>query len=370
MNRKTFLLCIFLTACSLTSDLFASWGTIGDSVESMGESIGGFAVTMGQGMEGKVPSGYDYSFQVFNGSNVPMVATIHKSISVMGARFHEGGGASQGIAPGANTGDAFSGANSTHLYFSLQIAGGGSTYSDPHFTLGAKNDPTIYTYHCFNASTTGSPATELLGAGYTVTSAFSGRIQNKTPQQAAVTYTLVGPDTRVITVSDLDPYSFNYLTIPQGYSIRPSNLVFGSSQKIIIPAEGIGQITNVKTQSSSPVTMNYVLLNDGSTGAFETGIGPGNFEQPQTAEVIRDISPVQCQIYNQPAAQAVPIGRVSGRGVVANRTKSYFNPNVADTCRCKCLMLFNAPFTIDCCCKRAGSFFYSANYCSRITLCH
>ena len=315
MNKKTFLLCM----CLGTSNLFSGLGGIGSSIESMGESIGGFMVTMGQGMAGKVPSGYDYSFQVFNGANVSMFVNIHKSISVMGARVHEGGGATGNYEPGTNSGDDFSGANKTHLYFSLQISGGGSSYSDPHFTLAAKNDPTIYMYHCFNTSNSGTAQTELLGAGYTGTNAFSGRIQNKTAQQAAVKYTLKGPDTRAITIPDIDPHSFNYLTIPQGYSIRPSNLVFGatpkavisedsSSQKVIIPAEGIGQITDATKKTSSPVTMNYVLLNDSPTGAFETGVGPGNFEQPQTATVIRDISPVQCQIYNQPAAQATPIG--------------------------------------------------------------
>ncbi len=312
MNKKSLFLCMYL---SITTDLCASWGSIGSSVESMGESIGGFMITMGQGMSGKVPSGYDYSFQVFNGSNVGMLVDIHKSISVMGARFHEGGGASQGIAPGENTGDGFSGAHKTHLYFSLEISGGGSSYSDPHFTLAAKDDPTIYMYHCFNNAQSGAPATELLGAGYTATNAFSGRIQNKTAKQATVTYTLTGPDTRAITIPDLDPHSFNYLTIPQGYSIRPSQLVFGSSQKVIIPAEGIGQVTDAAKKASSPVTMNYVLLNDSATGAFETGIGPGNFEQPQTADVIRDISPVQCQIYNQPADQATPIGSLMAQSL-------------------------------------------------------
>ncbi len=311
MNKKSFLFFV----CFFTNNLFAGWGGIGSSIENMGESIGGFMVTMGQGMAGKVPSGYDYSFQVFNGSNVSAFVDIHKSISVMGMRVHQGGGASQGIAPGENTGDGFSGVNKTHLYFSLEISAGGSSYSDPHFTLAAKDDPTIYMYHCFNNCNSGSPATELLGAGYTGTGAFSGRIQNKTAQQAAVTYTLTGPDTRAITIPDLDPYSFNYLTIPQGYSIRPSTLVFGASQKVIIPAEGIGQITDAKKKTSSPVTMNYVLLNDSPTGAFETGVGPGNFDQPQTAGVIRDISPVQCQIYNQPAAQTAPIGQLMAQSL-------------------------------------------------------
>ncbi len=307
MNKKSLL---FFVLCFVINNLLASWSSIGSSLENMGESAKGFLVTMGQGLAGKVPSGYDYSFRVFNGSNVGMFIDIHKSISVMGARFHQGGGASQELAPGTDTGAAFSGANSTHLYFSLEISSENSDYSDPHFKLGAKNDSTIYFYHCFNSSSSGVPATELLGAGYTVSDAFNGRIQNKTNEQAAVTFTLTGSDTRVITIPDLDPYSFNYLALPQGYSMRPSNLVFGSSQSVIIPKQGIAQITNAKTKAASPVTMNYVLLNNSSTGAFETGIGPGNFDQPQTANVIRDISPVQCQIYNQPAAQATPIGQL------------------------------------------------------------
>ena len=313
--KKTFLLFVFSIACLVTTDLFASWSSIGDSIESMGESVSGFVVTMAEGMAGKVPAGYNYSFQVFNGSNVGMYVNISKDISVMGARFHQGGGGDAEVAPGANTGNGFSGANSTHLYFSLGISGGGSSYSDPHFTLAAKNDPTIYMYHCFNNSNSGSPATELLGAGYTTTNAFSGRIQNKTSQQAAVTYTLIGTDTRIITIPDLDPSSFNYLMIPEGYSIRPSNLIFESSQKVIIPAEGIGQVTNAKKKTSSPLTVNYVLLNDSPTGAFETGVGPGNFEQPTVAGEIRDISPAQCQIYNQPANQAVPIGQLMAQSL-------------------------------------------------------
>jgi hypothetical protein len=304
--KKVLFVCAFL----FLIDISADWGEIGSEISGIGESVGGFMVTMGQGIAGTVPSGYDYSFRVFNGSNVGMFVDIHKSISVMGARYHQGGGASQSLAPGEDTGTGFSGQNSTHLYFSLEISGGGSSYSDPHFTLGAKNDPTIYYYHCFNASDSGAPAVELLGAGYTVSSAFSGRIQNKTSQPASVTYTLNGPDTRVITIPDLDPLSFNYLNIPQGYSIRPSHLVFGTSQKVIIPAVGIAQVSDPKKNSSTPVTMNYVLLNDSPTGAFETGVGPGYFEQPQTPTVIRDITPVQCQIYNQPANQAAQIGQL------------------------------------------------------------
>jgi|GEM_PF-3439011 len=312
MNKKSLLFFV----CFFTNNLFAGWGGIASSVESMGESVGGFMVMMGQGMAGKVPSGYDYSFRVFNGANSHMFIDIHKSISVMGMRFHQGDGDSKALALGENTGDGFTGINNEHLYFSLEISGGGSTYSDPHFTLGEKNDPTVYTYHCFNNSNSGSSATELLGAGYVGTSDFIGRIQNKTAQQAAVTYTITSSaDIRALTISDLDPYSFNYLTVPQGYSIRPSTLVFGSSQKVIIPKEGIGQITDSSKGTSSPVTTNYVLLNDSPTGAFETGIGPGNFEQPQTADVIRDISPVECQIYNQPADQAVPIGSLMAQSL-------------------------------------------------------
>lgn len=306
---------LFLYACLLLTDVCADWGDIGSEISGIGESVGGFMVTMGQGLAGIVPGGYDYSFRVFNGSNVGMYVDIHKSISVMGARFHEGGGGSLSLVPGANSGTAFSGPNSVHLYFSLEISGGGSSYSDPHFTLGAKNDPTIYYYHCFNACDSGAPAIELLGAGYTVSSAFSGRIQNKTLKVASVTYTLKGPDTRVITIPDLDPLSFNYLNMPQGYSIRPSTLVFGSSQKVLIPAEGMAQVNDPKKKTSSPVTMNYVLLNDSPTGAFETGVGPGYFEQPQTANVIRDITPVECQIYNQPASQAAGIGQLLAQSV-------------------------------------------------------
>ncbi len=306
MNKKRVALFLLLWVFNVDAD----WGSIGSSVASAGESVGGFLKQMGQGMAGTVPSAYRYNLQVFNGSNVTMNMAIHKVINVLGGRFGHGTGDTATLAPGQATG-----VMNEHLYFSVGITGGGASFSDPHYTLGIKHDPAVYSYHCYNDRNSGQPAIEMLGAGYTTTAGFSGRIQNKSSNSASVTYTLQHTsnpsDTRDFLITDLDPQSFNFFSIPQGFTIRPSNLVFYPNQSqqtsVIIPATGIAQITDVKKNLSSPACVNYVV---NATTGFETGMGPGNFDQPQTVEELRDISPLECQIYNQPASEAAPIGQL------------------------------------------------------------
>lgn len=310
MNRRS----LFLLLGLLIADLSADWGNIGNQIESAGESVASFGKQIAAGFTGSVPSAYTYSFRVFNGSTISMQVNVNKKISVMGARFGQGDGDSQTLAPGQDSGTTF---GKEHLYFLLGInetSGGSTVYTDPQYTLGAKNDPTVYYYHCYNDASSGSPAAEKLGAGYTTSSDFSGRIQNNSTSPVALTYTITnGSQTCAITLPDIDPGSFNFLTIPQGFSIRPSNLVFAGSKSVVIPAQGIAQVIDAKTTGtgtpqSTPVTMNYVY--NASGDAFETGIGPGNFLQPSQSNQIRDISPIQCQIYNQPAAQAASIGQL------------------------------------------------------------
>ena len=83
MNKKRVALFLLLWVFNVDAD----WGSIGSSVASAGESVGGFLKQMGQGMAGTVPSAYRYNLQVFNGSNATMNMAIHKVINVLGGRI-------------------------------------------------------------------------------------------------------------------------------------------------------------------------------------------------------------------------------------------------------------------------------------------
>ena len=307
MKEKRIALVLFLWI----GGLWADWGSIGGQIASDAESVGGFLKQMGLAMAGVVPEEYRYKLQVFNNANISMTVAIHKVINVMGARFGKGGGDGVTMVPGGN-----SGVMDEHLYFSIEISGGGSSFNDPHYTLGIKNDPTVYFYHCYNDKDKGASAAEILGAGYAPTSdGFTGRIQNKDSKTQSVTYTIQSTtdpkDKRTFSITDIDPASFNFLSIPQGFSIRPSKLTFfsGSSKPVdvLIPATGIAQVTDPKTKAATAVCVNYVV---NGTNAFETGMSPGNFDQPQTVDELRDISPLECLVYNQSPATASPIGQL------------------------------------------------------------
>ncbi len=301
----------------LTSTIFClnaeSWKSIvspaGSSVVGFGKSIANGVVAMGKGMAGTTPSGYHYNFRVFNGANIPVSISVDRAKNIMGAQFNVGGGDSTTLQVGQDSGSTF---GHESLSFSIKISGaGGLDYTDDHYTLGAKNDTSVYFYHTFNHKDSGVPCAELLGGGYTTTSDFSGRIENSSKSKVALTFVMTSLSSRAVhtmTIPDLDPGSFNYLKVPQGYLMRPSTLTFAPGGSVLVPTTGIGQITSkagVTPVISNPVTYNYVV-NDSL--AYETGIGPGGFNQPKTGAQLRDISPFECQISYQSASLTAPVG--------------------------------------------------------------
>ena len=306
----------FLIAAPLCTDCASgSWSSIGTSFSGMGSSIWNGIKAMGEGMIGKTPSGYYYDFRVFNGSNVPASISIEKAKNIMGARWSTGTGDSVTLQPGQDSNTTFS---HESLYFAIKMTGpNGLDYVEDHYTLGQHDDDTISYYHVFNDKDSGTPSAELLGAGYTISSDFSGRIENKTTQPTTVTFTLSAgvitketpPDVRTMTIPDIDPQSFNFLKPPLGYTLRPSTIVFNQNFPFFVQKNGIAQRTKSSTgslsDSSNPCTYNYIF---NGTSAFETGMGPGNFDQPQSMGAIRDISPVECQIYYENAQTTTPLG--------------------------------------------------------------
>lgn len=300
---------VFLVLAATITFLKAeSWGDIGSSVTGFGQSMWNGLKAMGEGMIGKTPSGYYYDFRVFNGANVPVYVTVNKAKNIMGARFNTGTGDTATVQPGTDSGTAFS---NESLYFSIGISGPGLDYSDDHYTLGQKEDTSLYFYHAFNDKNTGAPRAELVGGGYTTSTNFVSCIENQSDTAATVTFTITGTPNNnqvcTMVVPDVDPGSFTYLQPPMGYQMRPSVLQCNATS-VPISAEGMAQITSkatAKVQTSNPVTYNYVI---NGTAAYETGVGPGNFNQPANAAQLRDISPVECQIYYQGAASTAPLG--------------------------------------------------------------
>ncbi len=316
---------VFVCLLLVQTPIQADWDSVGGQFSSFGGSIWSGLKSMAAGFTGAVPSGYYYSFRVFNGSTIPINIEISKVKNIMGARWAAGTGTTDSLVVGADSGPSTF--NKQDLYFSINISGGGLGYSDDHYTLGQKNDPNMYYYHAYTAfSSTGSmsPQIEMLGAGFTTSTDFSCRIENRTGSTTSVQFNLMGPGasgqivTRTMIIPDLDGpiqdqttgnslLSFNYLKAQNGYTIRSDDSQLGfATGTIIVAPEGIAQSTGTKKKpSSNPCTYNYVV---NGSGAFETGLGPGNFDQPQITAQLRDISPMECQFYNESASQTDPIG--------------------------------------------------------------
>lgn len=303
-------------ACLQHMSADTSWSSIGGGFSGFGSGFVSGVKSMAQGMIGAVPAGYYYSFQVFNGSTIPVSVAIKKAKSIMGARWNAGTGDTAQLNPGQDSQNTFT---QERLYFSIEVSGDGLNFSEDHYVLGQRNDDTVYYYHAYNDKDTGDPAVELLGGGYTTSAGFSGRIQNKTNEPTTITYSLISSatprGTLTMTIPDIDPQSFNYLTPPSDCSMRPSAIVFANGTSIPIESYGISQITTTAAASSAtsqtpavkpsqPSTYNYVF---NGAKAFETGMGPGMCDQPTSIDVLRDISPVECQIYYQNAANSFPL---------------------------------------------------------------
>ncbi len=303
-NIKILVLFLFLAHDTVQAD----WGSIGGQFSSFGTSIWSGLKGMAAGMTGAVPSGYRYSFRVFNGSSVPVYVEIKKVKNIMGARWSAGTGDTCSLAVGDDSGSLFT---NEGLYMSINISGSGLSYSDDHYTLGVKNDASVHYYHIFCDKSSEAPTVEMLGSNFTTSTDFSCRIENNTGSTIAAQFTVAASAqgvSRTMIISDIDPGTFNYLKISPGYTLRAASntAILLDGKPIIVPPYGIANNTGTtKSPASTPSVYNYIV---NSSAAFETGIGPGNFDQPQTVSALRDISPIECQFYVQNASQTNPIG--------------------------------------------------------------
>jgi hypothetical protein len=315
-----------------------SWDSIGDKFTNFGNSVAkvGKGVVAGfKAMGGDVPSEYVYTFMAFNGIQSSITVEIDKAKKVMGARFGGGSGTSSTMKPGENTGATF---KKIHLYFSIDIPD--CSYSEDHYTLAKKNDATVYAYHTFNDPNTGDNTAEKVGVA-AMTNSFSGMIYNGSGAASSVTFPWGGNSVTVPVESN----SFNALKSTKTNALRPSTLNLGGTS-ITVGAKGLGsEVTGTdKKATVYPSRYNYEIRSSGA--AIETGLAPGNFKQPGSKLVagtstvpgavpislgaatswgnstqqsvvpipalIRDITPMECNIWNQPGGSTAqstgPVG--------------------------------------------------------------
>lgn len=294
MIKKNNLYFLFLVVWN-TTPYSGSWGGIFGKAWGGIQTVGNTAKQVGMGfasMFGVVPPGYSFSFIVYNGlqNNVQVQTRAYKK--VMGGRFEGNIIQSLSIAPGENSEDTF---NNTPLYFGLEI--NSCNFDEAHYTLGVKNDSTVYVYHTFNDPDSFQSSAERLGVVSATSTDFSGLIYNGSGGTATVQFTW---NKNLITVP-VEANTFNALSSTEENPLRPSVLVL-NGYNVILPAVGLG--TTVTTDSSDPKAQsvaqptryNYQIT---PSSAIETGLFPGNYKNPQQQSQLRDITPITCQIWNQ-----------------------------------------------------------------------
>jgi hypothetical protein len=301
MVKKMWLILLCFCSMQLSAE---SWGSIGNSVGSLGKKIGHTVVAVGKGlaqMVGYVPDGYIFSMIVYNGvqSNVEVQTRNYKE--VMGGRFKGGIGSSMTMVPGGTTGKKF---HKTKLYFALEVPS--CNYTEDHYTLGQKKDKTVYVYHTFNDPNSGAATAERIGAVTGTSKKFSGLIYNGVGKNAPIEF--VWNKKNIIV--PVEPNTFSALTSTKKNHLRPSVLGLNGAA-VAIGAVGLGVAMtsgsgkNVK-KTSKPTRYNYQMT---SSGGYETGLFPGNYMQPGVKVTkngitkiearLRDITPFECQIWNQ-----------------------------------------------------------------------
>ncbi|MFT6765321.1 MAG: hypothetical protein ACJAZS_000196 [Alteromonas naphthalenivorans] len=303
MTKKIMLIVL----CFLTVQLNAeeSWGSIGNSFKSFGDSIAKVGKSVGSAlgqMVGYVSSDYIFNFIVYNGVQTGIKVQTREYKKVMGGRFEGGIGTSMTMPLGTNTGTKF---HKTKLYFSLEIPQcrgyNGDSYDETHYTLAAKNDKTVYVYHTYNDPDSGQPSAERIGAVTGTSKEFSGLIYNGAGGTASIAFDWAG---KKVTVP-VEAGTFNALRSTKSNPLRPSTLLLNGGS-VALAKEGLGVTSSSgsgkdSTKSTSPSRYNYQIT---SAGGIETGLFPGNFRQPGIQKNIpnlRDITPFECQIWNQVA---------------------------------------------------------------------
>lgn len=290
---KNALQIIVLLTCCFTSSFGDSWSEIGQKFKNFGNGIADQAKSIIKGFEsmgGVVPSGYIYSFRVFNGTQSDLTVKTLDAKKIMGARIDGSTKDSLLIHPGEDTGALFS---NVHLLFSIGIDN--CNFTEDHYTLGEQNDTTIYAYHAYQDTSLANQC-EKVGE-LALTNDFSGMIYNGLSSEAIIGIPFNGKKVEIT----VEPDTYNSLQSTNELSFRPGSL-FLDKTEIILSKNGLG----VKVSSGEgeqkkdqvyPSRYNYEILPSGQ--GIETGITPGNFKQPTNGK-IRDITPVQVNIWNPP----------------------------------------------------------------------
>src|SRR3989338_3784517 len=317
-----------------------------DQLTSFGDTVATTFKGIGEGMatsfSGSVPSGYIYTFRMFNGTRIPITVGLKGKITIMAGTFNQTMDRLLTLQPGTDSGSFYTRCN---LLFQLQILPIG--FKEDHIVLGEKNDPNIYVYHVYetmisgvlgyNAEVIGSmsltekqnPGSHGFTEGLTMVPDFSASIYNGSGVGAQLTFTFGSVKIPLL----LEPDTYNLLVSTPENSIRPSQLV-GPKNSVIIPVEGLGNASSStpeptpgtsskkpekETISTSPLTYNYEFFSDGTLG--ETGFGPNHYKQATNGK-IRNITPMKFGIFHQPSgidatdsAEAVldlniPLGRM------------------------------------------------------------
>lgn len=293
-KRGFFFIIILIWSVNLYG--FGSWGSIGRQWGSGFEHVWGFAKGIGNAlaqMVGHISPAYIFNFEVYNGLQSTVHVQTRHYDKVMGGRFAGGISNSADIAPGATSEDAFNQSN-VHLYFNLEIPSCG--YSEAHYTLGEKNDTTIYVYHTYNDPDSYANKAERLGVVKGGSDAFSGLIYNGAGRTATVGFVWNKKQVEI----PVEAGTFNALKSTDNNSLRPSVLVL-NGQSVAVGSTGLGTSTTTGSGKSAKTTSMPTRYNYQITphGGIETGLFPGNFKQPSSGTQLRDITPMDCQIWNE-----------------------------------------------------------------------
>ena len=299
--KKNILLLLLLFHSFIKSE---SWSHIGSEFSSFGSGIGKQASGLIKGFAasgGVVSSDYRYSCKVFNGLQESITVEVKKKKNIFGGRFNSGTGATLSIKPGENSGTHFDG---IRLYFALEIEQ--CNYTEGHYTLGKKNDTTVYAYHTYQDSQ-GHNTAEKVGVS-AVTNAFSAMIYNGLSTESTITFPF---NKKNISVS-VEPDTYSALRSTDSKLIRPFSMIL-NKKNIAVGAEGLGISISSGTGKNTikkihPMRYNYEI--DSSGKAFESGLAPGNFKQPINGKV-RDITPMEFILWNNDISGKNDSGMIS-----------------------------------------------------------
>jgi len=278
------------------------------------------------GSFGYVDPSYVYSFKVVNDSSGKIKAARREISKVMGASFEGSIGEHLELQPYTDSGDFY---KNIHLNFSVLLqkdepielfgkpAVATKTIFEKGVPLTIKNDPNVYYYRAYENR--GQLQAEYLGVK-TQTTAFSGVFYNSFGKPLKLTFIKDGQT----YITTLEPNTFNLLnsTPDNPTSVRPGageqrNFTFTDGTTTVkIPITQLGvcnMVLDDKTQKlvpGSPMVYTYeVYSNNGVMAVSSQGLAIGNYTEPvdpknPNTPVVRDINPVNLEIWYQSIAQA------------------------------------------------------------------